>query len=150
MRVNDIYMNTASGDFKLRAAALIINDGKLLLVNHRDYPGYFTIGGKVAYGETTLETVEREAYEETGIRFVAERLVFVNERIFDGHHEIVFFYLMSGDVDKLIDGAHTEKPEERMHWIAMDELESYDVNPPFLKHELKTIPETVKHIVSYD
>lgn len=149
MQANDIYINTSSGEFKLRAAALIINDNKLLLVNHRDYPGFFTIGGKVGYGETTQETVEREAYEETGIRFKAERLVFVNERIFDGHHEIVFFYLMSGETDKLTDGAHTEKPEEQIHWIAIDELESYDVNPPFLKYELKNMPEEVKHIIAY-
>ena len=149
MQANDIYINTSSGEFKLRAAALIINDNKLLLVNHRDYPGFFTIGGKVVYGETTLETVEREAYEETGIHFKAERLVFVNERIFDGHHEIVFFYLMSGATDKLIDGSHTEKPEEQMHWIAIDELERYDVAPSFLKNELKAMPKEVKHIVSF-
>jgi len=143
-------MNTASGDFKLRAAALIINDGKLLLVNHRDYPGFFTIGGKVAYGETTLETVEREAYEETGIPFKAERLVFVSERIFDNHHQIEFYYLMSGAANQLIDGAHTEKPEEHMRWFAIDELKNYDVNPPFLKYELKNMPEEVKHIVAYE
>jgi len=150
MRSNDIYINTLAGDFKLRAAALIINDNKLLLVNHRDYPGFFTIGGKVACGETTLETVEREAYEETGIHFKAERLVFVSERIFDGHHQIEFYYLMSGEADKLIDGAHTEKPEEQMHWIAIDELENYDVNPPFLKNEFKAMPKEVKHIVAYE
>ena len=150
MQANDIYMNIQSGEFKLRAAALIINDNKLLLVNHRDYPGFFTIGGKVAYGETTAETVEREAYEETGIQFTAERLVFVNERIFNGHHEIVFFYLMSGETDELIDGAHTEKPEEHMRWFAIDELKNYDVNPPFLKYELKNMPKEVKHIVAYE
>ena len=149
MQANDIYMNIQSGEFKLRAVALIINDNKLLLVNHRDYPGYFTIGGKVAYGETTAETVEREAYEETGMHFKAERLVFVNERIFNGHHEIVFFYLMSGETDELIDGAHTEKPEEHMRWFAIDELKNYDVNPPFLKNELKDMPKEVKHIVSF-
>jgi len=149
MQANDIYMNIQNGDFKLRAAALIINDNKLLLVNHRDYPGYFTIGGKVAYGETTAETVEREAYEETGIHFKAERLVFVNERIFDGHHEIVFFYLMSGAIDTLIESSHTEKPEEQIHWIAIDDMDSYDVNPPFLKNELKDMPKEVKHIVSF-
>lgn len=95
MQVNDIYMNTPSGDFKLRAAALIINDGKLLLVNHRDFPGYYTIGGNIAHGETSVEAVEREAFEETGYHFKAERLVFVEERIFENHHEIVFFYLVS-------------------------------------------------------
>ena len=150
MQANDINMNIQNGDFKLRAAALIINDNKLLLVNHRDYPGFFTIGGKVAYGETTLETVEREAYEETGIHFKAERLVFVSERIFDGHHQIEFYYLMSGETDKLTDGAHTEKPEECMRWFEIDELENYDVNPPFLKYERKNMPEEVKHIIAYE
>ena len=94
--------------------------------------------------------MEREALEETGYSFRAERLAFVQERIFAGHHEVVFFWLMSGPAEKLKAGAHTEKAEELLHWIDIDELAKYDVNPPFLKDALKSIPDEVKHVVSFD
>lgn len=54
------------------ARALVIDDGKILLVKHTYISGWYSIGGGVEKGETTLEAVKRELREETGITLTAE------------------------------------------------------------------------------
>jgi 8-oxo-dGTP pyrophosphatase MutT (NUDIX family) len=49
------------------ARALVIQDGKILLVKHTYTPGWYTIGGGIDKGEASLQALYRELQEEVGI-----------------------------------------------------------------------------------
>ncbi len=152
----DFNVDTIHGIFSYRAAALIINNNKLLVAKHIDHPCYYTVGGRVKLNETSVEAVIREVLEETGFIFEIDKLAFVQERFFDecakSHHEIVFFYLMkSTDGINILDGTYTDQGDkETLHWLSIDKLEHINIIPNFLKTNLKKINDNIIHIISQE
>ncbi len=56
--------------FRIRtigARALVVCDGEILLIKHTYQKGWYTIGGAVEKGESTLKAVKRELWEEVGL-----------------------------------------------------------------------------------
>jgi len=49
------------------ARALILKDDKVLLVKHTYMSGWYTIGGGVEKGESSLQALKRELQEEVGV-----------------------------------------------------------------------------------
>lgn len=82
--------------FQVRAAAVLIDQGRLLV--HRAVGDAFWClpGGRVEAGEDSARTVERELLEELGERVQAERLLLVVENFYEhadlGRHEIGFYH----------------------------------------------------------
>lgn len=101
---NDICFQTNDKRrFRLRAAAIIIENGAVLFATNDAEDYYYTIGGGVELGETAEEAVRREVKEETGVDYQIERLAFIQENFFerdDGElkdlscHEVTFYFLM--------------------------------------------------------
>ena len=59
-----------------RATALVVNDGKVLLVRHRGESHYSLPGGGIEKGETSLEAAVREVREETQLRATYAKRLF--------------------------------------------------------------------------
>ena len=148
----DIGMKTPDGSFTLRAAALIINNDRLLAVKHDNYDCFYTIGGGVKVNETSADAVVREVCEETGYLLSVDRLVFVQERFYNinnaYHHEVVFFYLMKSADICIENETCTDQQEEKLHWLPIDELQNINIVPEFLQKALTDIPEEAVHIIS--
>lgn len=148
----DINLKVPNGDFTLRAAALIIDNNRLLTVKHDDFNCIYIIGGRVQVNETSADAAIREAYEETGYRFDIDRLVFVQERFYRtgdaSHHEVVFFYLMKPCDVSIEDGTCTDHSKEKLYWLSMDKLQNSKLVPEFLRTALTDMPNAVVHIVS--
>lgn len=148
----DIGMKTPDCDFTLRAAALIINNNRLLAIKHNNYDCFYTIGGGVKVNETSTDAVIREVFEETGHHFSVDRLVFIQERFYNvnnvRHHEVVFFYLMKSTDVRIENETCTDQQEEKLYWLPIDELQNTDLVPEFLKTALTNIPEEAVHIIS--
>lgn len=72
----------------------------MLMFKNDSAPYYYSVGERVKLNETSEEAVVRETFEETGIKFEIDRLVFIHEHFFyeeitrEHYHEIAFFYLM--------------------------------------------------------
>ena len=151
MLESDIRFSLPQEHFTLRATALIIQNGKLLVAKHDSVNCYYTVGGGVRAGETTEEAVIREAYEETGLEMETERLVFLYEGFFTHngrkHHEVGFHYLMKEMPLGIPDGQRTDQEGERLFWLPIDRLENYDLVPAFLKTALKNMPDHPRRIV---
>lgn len=149
----DVGYKNASGNFSLRAAALIIHDNKVLLAKSQDYDCYYTVGGGVRQNESSDKAVLRECFEETGHHYQIDRLVFVQERFYrleDTHyHEVVFFYMMKDDGFEIQSGVKTDQQKEQLFWVPIEELGETNLVPAFLKTVLQDIPKEVTRVVSY-
>ena len=133
--------------FGVRATALIVEDGKLLVVEDED--GFYTIGGAIQVGERTEEAVIREVKEELGVKAQAGELAFVVENRFEQagvhFHNIEFHYL----VDLLEDAPLTMQEDERQlpcRWIALNQLHTVPLKPGFLKTVLPEWDGQLRHI----
>jgi len=63
--------------FRYRAAAIIIEDGCVLMVGNERESYYYSVGGGVHMGETAEDAVKREVFEETGVHYEVDRLAFM-------------------------------------------------------------------------
>ena len=145
--------------FSYRAGAIIIEDGCVLLATNEKVGYYYSIGGGVHLGETAQEAAEREAFEETGVKYEAERLAFVHENMFVDNesrlkgltcHEIAFYYIMKPRGVKEIRRESSECRDGKEHvvFVPIDELKNLTVFPEFYKDKLKDIPPFIEHVLT--
>ena len=158
--MTDITLKVDSGYFNYRVGAIIISDNNLLMVKNENYSHYYSVGGRVNFGETAENAVLREAYEETHINFEIERLAFIHENFFAGRfeselskpfHEISLFFLMKPhDRIKYIksNSIGADGGKESLYWLPTDKLSDYHVFPEFFKTELLHMKNEVGHFVT--
>ena len=145
MSQQDFRTKVGNTVFGVRATALIVEEGKLLVVED----GFYTIGGAIQVGERTEEAVIREVKEELGVKAQARQLAFVVENRFEQagvhFHNIEFHYL----VDLLEDAPLTMQEDERQlpcRWIALNQLHTVPLKPGFLKTVLPEWDGQLRHI----
>lgn len=152
MENKDIWLRTDDSSFHLRAAALVIENGRLLVAKEKHHNPFYTIGGGVRVGETTREAAQREAWEETGIQYEVDRLLYIQERFFTyggmQKHEVAFYYLMKETHSEIAEGTQSDYAGETLHWIPVEELPATEIVPDFLKTALQNMPENVRHFVT--
>jgi len=110
---------------------LIKKGNKYLLVDRNTPPfGFAGIAGHIDRGETPLQALRREVFEESGLKLKNERLIF--EEFIDwnwcsqgvtGHH----WYLFEGGVDGEI---HENKREaKKIGWYGREEIKNLKLEP---------------------
>jgi len=152
--MTDITLKADKGYFNYRVGAIIIDDKKLLMVKDKDYPYYYSVGGRVKFGENSEEAVLREAYEETQITFEIERLAFIHENFFIGSfkdnkpfHEISLFFLMRQN-DEVKNIKRRCNADGALHWLPLDDLARYRLFPEFFKTELQNLKNEIGHFLT--
>lgn len=146
--------------FRYRAAALIVEDGHVLLAGNDADNYLYSVGGGVHMGETTEDAVVREVFEETGVRYEVDRLAFIHENFFAGEgslsgfqcHELSFYFLLKPRGTRELDSHSTTCGgiAEHMHWIPIEELEQHRHFPTFLGEKLKNMAPGIEHIVTHE
>lgn len=147
--------------FRLRAAAIIIEDGCVLFATNNSENYYYSIGGAIELGETAEDAVKREVLEETGVPYEVDRLAFVQENFFkrdDGMlkgldcHEITFYFLMKSRGSKQLN-SHSKTLnntiDETMEWLEIGKLSQYQAYPMFFREKLNNLKPYVEHIVTH-
>ena len=153
----DMCVACDDGILNIRAGAIIIKDGKLLMVGNNRDNYLYSVGGRLKFGETAEEAVVREVFEETGVMMEIDRLGFVHENYFYGDapsnlnkliYEISFFFYMKvPDTFAPVCESFTEgNSKEHLMWISLDE--DIKIYPEFFRTELKALTDTVKHFVN--
>lgn len=65
--------------FAIRCRAIIVHEGKLLVVRHTHNPSYAALpGGHLEFGESPQVALSRELVEELGVTPVIGRLLYIN------------------------------------------------------------------------
>ena len=154
----DMSVPCEEGILNIRVGAIILRDGKFLMVGNNGRPEYlYSVGGRIKFGETAEEAVKREVLEETGYELEIDRLGFVHENYFYGDaptnfgkliYEISFFFYMKvpDDFEPECNSSTEDDSDEFLRWITPDEPVKYF--PEFFRHELKNPTHSVKHFVT--
>ncbi|WP_246042404.1 NUDIX domain-containing protein [Cohnella pontilimi] len=82
------------GNYSIGVGALVVKDGKLLLVRRAQEPGkgfWTNPGGYIEQLEPIAETIEREVFEESGVRAVVQNIVAVRDQPRSIHNVYIAF-----------------------------------------------------------
>jgi nucleoside triphosphatase len=133
--------------------ALIINENnQLLIVKTHKWKGKYTIpGGHLELGETLLEALKREVYEETGLDVIDAEFLCYQEFIYDESfwekkHFVFFDFLCH------VKKGSVQLNDEAQEYLWVDPLEAleYPIDT-YLQHALKVLlnnPELSKKWLS--
>ena len=146
--------------FKFRVSGIIVRDNRILLVE-MDKAGFFCLpGGHVELGETTEEAMLREMKEETDKEtYIKKYLGNIENFFINKHnvsiHEVAFYYLMDFKDEEINDLSHIENDEGTLvdlnfKWFDLDDLDSVNLKPVYLKELLKSDDLIFNHMVIKD
>ncbi len=148
----DISFKSDDKKFNYRVCAMIISEGKILVMKDERSPYYYLPGGRVEIGETAENAVIREVQEELGITPEIIRPLWLNQAFFTEdvdnihYHELCIYFLMdTTNTDLLSRGKiFTTKEGLRTHtfeWLEFDRLKDEYFYPLFLKKDIFNLPE---------
>ncbi len=152
----DCSFRNSRGAFRYRAAAIIIENGSVLMARNRQPAYWYSVGGAVRLGETSRDAVIREVEEETGVHYDVDRLCFVHECFFPDApetggfpcHEVALYYLMKPRPAPDPGSGSPAVLGDRLAWLPVDGLEGLRLYPEFFKTRLRELPKAPAHIVS--
>lgn len=153
----DMTVPCSNGYINIRVGAIIMKNGRFLMVrcDYADY--YYTVGGRIQFGETAEQAVIREVFEETGCNLEVERLGFIHENYYicdipskQGKpiYEVNYYFYMSVPDDFEPDcKSYTEfGSKEHLEWLSPES--DAVMFPEFFKTELRAPSESVKFFSS--
>lgn len=153
-------MTVACGDgfVNIRVGAIIEKNGKVLMVGNERSNYLYSVGGRIQFGETAEQAVEREVFEETGIRMEVGRLGFVHENYFFSDmpanlgkliYEISFFFYMKVPENFVpkCESFTEDESKEYLKWVSPNEV-GQKIYPAFFRTELSSPQSGVRHFVT--
>lgn len=162
MYITDEHLNCSfnrgNDRFSYRVGAIIIEGGCVLLATNESADYYYSVGGRVHFGETAYNAVLREVKEETGVDYDVDRLAFINENFFvercgvnkgKKFHEIALFFVMKPRGTKQIySDSYCLDGKEKFEWVPIDKLKQLRVFPIFLADRIDNLPQGAELIVT--
>lgn len=153
----DMSVQCGDGLINIRVGAIIMKDGKLLMVGNQRSDYLYSVGGRIKFGETAEQAVVREVFEETGTKMDIDRLGFIHENYFYGDaptnfgkliYEISFFFYMKipQNFEPECNSSTEDDSREYLKWISPDSGQK--IYPEFFKTELQTFQSQVRHIIT--
>ena len=142
----DITLDVEDYKLNIRAAGVIIHNGKILAHRNINSDHYALVGGRVQIGENSAKTVKREIQEELGKNIEITGYIATIENFFEmkgsKYHEILFVHQAEfiNDEDKKIE--YTLKNKEgkdylQYEWLDLNKIEEYPLYPKAIQTILK-------------
>lgn len=142
----DITIDVEDYKLNVRAAGVIIHNGKILVHKNINSNHYALVGGRVEIGEDSVHTVKREMKEELGKEVEITGYIATIENFFEmkgkKYHEIMFVHKVEfvKEEDKKIE--YTLKNVEgkeylQYEWQDLSKIEEYPLLPKAIQNILK-------------
>jgi ADP-ribose pyrophosphatase YjhB (NUDIX family) len=132
-------------EHRIRAAGILIEEGKILLVKVKDHTGIYWIppgGGMESEDASTKETLRREFKEETNLQVQVGDLLCVREFKEQSplRYHAEFFYVIENYVgepskENLV-GLNDQEYIQEVEWVRVEDLKNLRVYPVELKTTL--------------
>lgn len=153
----DITFRLTEGTFNFRVAAIMIHEGKLLIMKSSDAPYWYIPGGRVHLQERAEAAILRELQEElevcpNGIRPLWMVQDFYNEDVnHQDYHELGLYFLADVENTQLLARGEEFYGEEEgksniFRWTPFEELKDLYLYPLFIKEEIFRLPEQLQLI----
>jgi ADP-ribose pyrophosphatase YjhB (NUDIX family) len=152
-----ISFDLGSHKFQVRAAAIFLWQGSVLLHRLEGDDFWALPGGRVEPGEDAAKTVVREMQEELGQDVACGPLTYVVENFFEDrgkkNHEIGFYFQASFTAtSKILDATQSHIGIEgnrrlEFRWFELASLATVVLHPSFLRQSLREPTPHFKHIV---
>jgi len=121
--------------------AVIVQDDQLLIIKRANddevHPGTWElVGGKLDFGETLEQALEREVFEETGLRVTVQQLLYATTFLTDPNRQVVLMTYLAHPVATTVtlsaehnDAGWVTADEARQLLLQpiLDDLDSHDV-----------------------
>ena len=153
----DMSVVCGDGILNIRVGAIIIKDGRILMVSNDRVNYYYSIGGRIKMGETAQEAIIREVYEETGCSMSIKQLGFIHENYFYGDaklnkdkliYEISFYFIMNVPKDFYPITQSTTEDHDQETYFWTDLKTSAKLYPEFFKTHDLVNSQSVIHLVT--
>lgn len=127
---------------RVAVRAIIVREGKLLAVQLKPYQGstildepyWATVGGGVDPGEALIPALEREVIEETGVKPIVGKLLYIQQFAHNGKEQMEFFFHVTNTDDFIdIDLSKSTHGAIEIEKIEFIDPKSYHILPAFLK-----------------
>lgn len=140
----DCTFKTENGNFNYRVGVIISDGRKILMARNPNEKRkcYYSVGGRVKFGETMEEAALREVREEIDIECEIGRLVCIHENFFTDengvfYHELSCYFTIkpNSELLKIPDGHLTDDGPngEYLEWIDMDNQLDFPIYPEFFR-----------------
>ena len=133
---------------KVRATAVLVEDGCLLLVEQQVAESldrrWSLPGGRLEMGETLEECVIRETREETGLDVAVERLLYVCDRMTDGRQVVHITFAvrrLGGDMQLGSEPERGANPIMTVRMVPVAQLSEYGFGVRFCELAAAGFPE---------
>ncbi|MDE7454760.1 MAG: NUDIX domain-containing protein [Clostridia bacterium] len=150
----DLTLLTTEGKLNIRVAAVILNEGKILVEQGLRANYSVCPGGRVKFGETAEQAIERELTEELGEKPCVIRPLYVYQNFFDidGYkcHELCFFFLVEV-VQSICEkqSMNNLNGTSSFRWVDVAELPNMMFYPTVLKQSVNNLPKHLTMITEY-
>jgi len=146
--------------YNLRAAAIILDDDRVLLHRIEGDAFWCVPGGRVDAGESAADAIVREMQEELSVQVTCEKLLWTVENFFEyrdhKHHELGLYFLTQLQPDSHLltkSGPYWgSEGSLKLHfeWFKLTDLRELDIRPSFLAETLSASELAVRHFVHHE
>lgn len=142
----DITIDVEDYKLNVRAAGIMIHNGKILAHKDINSDHYALIGGRVEIGENSADTIKREIKEEIGKEIEITGYIATVENFFKmkgkKYHEIMFVHKIEfiNEEDKKIEDTLKNvegKDYLKYEWLDIEKIDKYPILPSIVKEILK-------------
>ena len=132
---------------RIRAAVAVLNEGKLLLVQHTKGPKSYWLlpGGGLEWGEGLQEAAAREVLEETGLQVTVHDLLLVSETLSPNGQKHLVHLVFGGKLEGgTIVIPNNEERITDVRWFDLDVVPSLTLHPPMQRALAKLDPKNLE------